>query len=165
MSFLRKIKIMTPEKKKEVLRLIKYVCIAASAGAIQFISTLVLTLIWPKEKFSAGPALFYLIGLVLSVIWNLTINRKYTFKSTANMSRAIWLTVAFYVVFAPASTLLQAWLVNGDVLNLFTIPHLNIPELVAVIICMFVNLGLEYPFQRFIVFKDSIDSRETPTKE
>jgi len=149
---------MEPQKKKETIRVIKYILIAASAGIIQFVSTLVLTLIWPKEKFSMGPALFYLIGLILSVIWNLTINRKYTFKSAANIKKAIWLTVAFYIVFAPASTLLQAWLVNGDVLNLFTIPHLGWHELIGVVICMVLNLGLEYPFQRYIVFRDSIDT-------
>lgn len=149
---------MTLEKKTELRRMIKYILIAASAGIIQFVSTLVLTLIWPKEKFSMGPALFYLIGLILSVIWNLTINRKYTFKSAANISKAVWLTIGFYVIFAPASTLLQAWLVNGDVLNLFTITHLGWHELIGVVICMLLNLGLEYPFQRYIVFRDSIDT-------
>lgn len=149
---------MTLEKKTELRRMIKYILIAASAGIIQFVSTLVLTLIWPKEKFSMGPALFYLIGLILSVIWNLTINRKYTFKSAANISKAVWLTIGFYVIFAPASTLLQAWLVNGDVLNLFTIAHLGWHELIGVVICMLLNLGLEYPFQRYIVFRDSIDT-------
>lgn len=156
---------MTPEKKKEVFRMLKYILVAASAGIIQFVSTLILTLIWPKEKVSFGPALFYLIGLILSVIWNLTINRKFTFKSAANMTKAIWLTVAFYVVFAPASTLLQSWLTNGDVLNLFKIPCLNLHEIIGVVICMLLNLGLEYPYQRFIVFRDSIDTSEKKKKE
>lgn len=149
---------MEQAKKKELVRMFKYILIAASAGIIQFVSTLILTLIWPKEKFSMGPALFYLIGLILSVIWNLTINRKYTFKSAANMTKAVWLTIGFYIIFAPASTFLQAWLVNGDVLNLFIIPHLGWNELIGVVICMILNLALEYPFQRYIVFKDSIDT-------
>lgn len=156
---------MEPAKKTELIRTFKYICIAASAGVIQFVSTLVLTLIWPKEEFSMGPALFYLIGLILSVIWNLTINRKYTFKSAANMKNAIWLTVAFYLIFAPASTLLQSWLSNGDVLNLFTIDCLDWHELVGTVICMILNLGLEYPFQRFIVFRKSIDTAEIKNKD
>ena len=74
------------------------------------------------------------------------------------MTNAIWLTVGFYVIFAPASTLLQAWLVNGDVLNLFMIDHLDWHELIGTAICMILNLGLEYPFQRFIVFGKTIDT-------
>ena len=79
---------MEKAKKKELIRTIKYVLIAASAGIIQFGSTAILALIWPVEKFANGPVLFYLIGLTLSVIWNLTINRKYTFKSANNMGIA-----------------------------------------------------------------------------
>ena len=149
---------MDQNKKKELLRTLKYICIAASAGVIQFASTSILMLIWPKEKFPIGPALFYLIGLVLSVIWNLTINKKYTFKSAENITKAIWLTIAFYVVFAPTSTLFQAWLTNGNVLDLFYINNLNWSEFIGVVICMIINLGLEYPFQRFIVFRKSIDT-------
>ena len=152
---------MEAQKKKEVIRTLKYVLIAASAGIIQFGSTAILNLIWPVEKFSNGPVLFYLIGLILSVIWNLTFNRKFTFKSAANLPIAMLKTIGFYVIFAPASCFLQAWLTNGVLIEGwdFTIStYLGLPTMVGTIICMLVNLALEFPFQRFVVFGKSIDS-------
>lgn len=154
---------MEKAKKKELIRTIKYVVVAASAGIIQFGSTAILALIWPVEKFANGPVLFYLIGLTLSVIWNLTINRKYTFKSANNMGIAILWTLAFYIIFAPSSLLLQGWLTNGVLIEDSTLileHYLGWHTLIGTIICMILNLGLEYPFQRFIVFRNSIDQTE-----
>lgn len=154
---------MDKAKKKEMLRTLKYVLVAASAGLIQFGSTAILSLIWPVEKFTNGPVLFYLIGLVLSVIWNLTINRKYTFKSANNMGIAILWTVGFYIIFTPASLLLQGWLTNGVMIEGSTLVlahYLGWHTLIGTIINMVLNLGLEYPFQRFIVFRNSIDQTE-----
>ncbi len=154
---------MEAQKKKEVIRTLKYVLIAASAGIIQFGSTAILNLIWPVEKFSNGPVLFYLIGLILSVVWNLTINRKYTFKSASNMGIAILWTIGFYIIFAPASLLLQGWLTNGVLIensSLVLNTYLGWHALIGTAICMVLNLGLEYPFQRFIVFRNSIDQTD-----
>lgn len=151
-------------KNPEVIRTLKYLLFTFSAGAIQFCSTWILSSIWPKEKFANGPVLFYAIGLILSVIWNLTFNRKFTFKSAKNLPVAMLQTIAFYIVFTPASCLLQGWLTNGVLIEGwdFTITsHLNWPVLVGTIICMLVNLGLEFPYQRFVVFGKSIDSAVT----
>ena len=77
-------------------------------------------------------------------------------------------TIGFYVVFAPASCFLQAWLTNGVLIegsNLTIDTYLNWPVLVGTIICMLVNLALEFPFQRFVVFGKSIDSAESSTKK
>lgn len=154
---------MEANKKKELFRTLKYLAFTVSAGAIQFCSTWILSAIWPVEKFANGPVLFYLIGLVLSVIWNLTFNRKFTFKSAANLPVAMLKTIGFYIVFTPASCFLQAWLTNGVLIEgwTFTIKtFLGLPVLVGTIICMLVNLALEFPFQRFVVFGKSIDSAD-----
>lgn len=154
---------MEQVKKTELIRTLKYLAFTISAGAIQFISIWILSAIWPVEKFSNGPVLFYLIGLTLSVVWNLTINRKFTFKSAANLPVAMLKTIAFYIVFAPASCLLQGWLTNGVLVEGSSLKIgtcLNWPVLVGTIICMLVNLALEFPYQRFIVFGKSIDSAE-----
>lgn len=154
---------MEANKKKELIRTLKYLAFTFSAGAIQFCSTWILSAIWPKEKFANGPVLFYLIGLILSVIWNLTFNRKFTFKSAANLPIAMLKTIGFYVVFAPASCFLQAALTNGVLIDGwdFTISsYLGWPVMVGTIICMLVNLALEFPFQRFVVFGKSIDSAD-----
>lgn len=159
---------MESTKNKELVRTLKYLAFTFSAGAIQFCSTWILSAIWPKEKFSNGPVLFYLIGLVLSVIWNLTFNRKFTFKSAANLPIAMLKTIGFYLVFAPASCFLQAWLTNGVLIegsSLTINTYLNWPVLVGTIICMLVNLALEFPFQRFVVFGKSIDSAANNTKK
>jgi len=152
---------MDATKKKELFRTLKYVCIAASAGAIQLLSTTILTLIWPD--YGNGPVLFYFIGLVLSVIWNLTINRKYTFKSAENMTKAVILTIIFYAIFTPSTMLLQGWLTNGVLIEGSSLQlnnYLGWHTLIGTIICMVLNLGLEYPFQRFVVFRNSIDQTE-----
>lgn len=154
---------MESNKKKELIRTLKYLTFTFSAGVIQFCTTWILSSIWPKEKFSNGPVLFYLIGLTLSVIWNLTFNRKFTFKSAKNLSIAMLETIAFYIVFTPASCFLQAFLTNGVLIensSLTINTYLNWPVMVGTIICMLVNLALEFPFQRFVVFGKSIDQTE-----
>ena len=154
-------------RKKEFFRFVKYSLIAASAGLIQLGSTTILSLIWPVDKFANGPVLFYFIGLVLSVVWNLTINRKYTFKSASNMGKAVLLTIIFYLIFTPTSMLLQGWLTNGILIegfdaltiqSMFKTEPLGLHTVVGTIICIVINFALEFPFQRFIVFGKSIDS-------
>jgi len=155
---------MDKAKKKEILRAVKYTLIAMSAGIIQVIFNYGLLLAFPDWK--VGPALFYLIGLIMSVIWNLTINKKYNFKAAGDLGKAIWLTVLFYGVFAPASTLLTAYLTNGELFGLWTLPNfLNINEYLATFICMVLNLGLEYPWQRLVIFKNNIDTNNQAQKE
>jgi len=149
---------MTKKGKEELIRTIKFVLFSISAGVIQLGATTILSLIWPQEKFSLGPVLFYVIGLILSVIWNLTFNRKFTFKSVANLKIAILKTIGFYVVFAPASSFLQAWLTNGDIFGLMTINHLGWHTILGTVICMIINLALEFPFQRFVVFGKTLDT-------
>ena len=151
------------DKKKELLRTLKYVCIAASAGLIQIGSTAILSFAWSVEKFSNGPVLFYLIGLILSVIWNLTINRKYTFKSANNVGIAILWTIGFYIIFTPLALLLQGYLTNGVLIedsSLILNTYLGLHTLIGTAVCMILNLAFEYPFQRFIVFRNSIDQTE-----
>lgn len=154
---------MEQAKKQELFRTLKFLCFSLSAGVIQLVTTLVLSLIWPVEKFAMGPVLFYAIGLVLSVIWNLTFNRKFTFKSAANLPIAMLKTIAFYIVFTPASCLLQGWLTNGVLIensSLVINQYLGLPTIVGTIICMVLNLALEFPYQRFVVFGKSIDTAE-----
>ena len=88
------------DKKKETLRAVKFVLFSISAGLIQAVS------IWLLETFTRFPSwLCYLIGLVLSVLWNFTLNRKFTFKSAANVPVAMLKVAAYYAVYAPLSTL------------------------------------------------------------
>jgi len=90
---------------KETWRFLKFVLFSASAGLIEIGSFALLNelLDWPY-----WPS--YLIALTLSVIWNFTLNRKFTFRSAANVPRAMMLVLAYYAVFTPATTILGNWL-------------------------------------------------------
>lgn len=97
--------------KKEVLRTIKYTIFAASAGAVQMIYFELLQL---ANKYD--PATWwksYLISIVMSVVWNFTFNRKFTFKSANNVPVAMAKVIAYYIVFIPFSVCLgQQYLVE-----------------------------------------------------
>lgn len=72
---------MQTEKKKETARVIKFVLFSASAGIIETLAMILC------EEILKIPAhwLCYAIALVLSVLWNFTFNRKFTFQSAANV--------------------------------------------------------------------------------
>lgn len=131
-------------KSKEWVRILKFVVFSASAGVIQMGTFALLNEFtgwryWPC----------YLISLLLSILWNFTFNRRFTFKSNANISRAMLLVLAFYAVFTPATTILGNWLAE-DI-------HWN--EYVVTIINMLLNLSLEYLYQRYVVYRNKIDNR------
>ena len=127
---------------KEFFRFLKFALISASAGLIELGSfTLFNELIhWPYW-------LSYMIALVLSVLWNFTLNRKYTFKSAADVPTAMLKVALFYAVFVPAST----WLEH-------VMTGLGINEYIVTIGNMLLNFVLEFLYQRFYVFRDSIDT-------
>ena len=135
---------------KEIKRTIKYVLIAASAGMIQFGSFTLL-----NEVFRLDYWLSYLIALVLSVLWNFTFNRRYTFKSASNVPKAMTLVFAYYCVFTPLSTMLEHYLTT----------KLGWNEYVVTLINMLLNLATEFPYQRFFVFRKTIDTNDLAAKE
>lgn len=133
-------------KKKELLRTIKYLLVAASAGLIEFGSYTVLHVFtnlpyWPC----------YLTGLVLSVLWNFTLNRRYTFRSNNNIPVAMLKVACYYAVFTPLTTIGGNYLAETRHWNGFLVTILN----------MLLNCLTEYLYQRFFVFGKSIDTRET----
>lgn len=128
-------------KKAQILQVIKYGLIAASAGLIQAVS---FTLFEEVLHWKYWPS--YLLALTLSVLWNFTFNRKYTFKSTGNISRAMGLVLLYYLVFTPLST----WW--GDRL---TAAGWN--DYLVLAFTMVINLVTEFLFQKFVVFNDTKD--------
>lgn len=140
---------MTKEKKNEILRVVKFVCFSMSAGVIQLVA---FTLLNELMKWPYWPC--YLIALVLSVLWNFTLNRKFTFKSANNVPVAMLKVALFYCVFTPVTTVLGNYLAE----NL----HWN--EYLVTIINMALNLTTEYLYDRFFVFRKSIDTNSTAAK-
>ena len=129
---------------KEVLRFIKFLLFSISAGLIEFG---VFTLLNEFTTFRYWPS--YLIGLILSIIWNLTLNRKYTFKSDENYSIALSKVFAYYAVFVPVTTF------GGD----YFVEHLGFNAYFVTIFNMILNFVTEFLYQRYFVFAKSIDIR------
>ena len=132
------------DRKKELLRSIKFVLFSISAGVIQVVSFTVL-----EELLHLEHWLSYLVSLVLSVLWNFTLNRKYTFCSANNIPVAMIKVALFYLVFTPLSTWWTAVL-TGDVLAW--------NEYLVLALTMLVNFVTEYLYDRFVVFGKSIDT-------
>lgn len=131
------------ESRKELLRTLKFTLFSISAGIIQLGSDALFL-----EVFHFAPWLSYLLALVLSVVWNLTLNRKFTFQSAANLPVAILLTMAFYAVFTPLSTWWTKVLTEDAAWNAYLVLGIT----------MLSNFVLEYLYQRFVVFRKSIDT-------
>ena len=137
-------------KKNELIRTVKYALVAASAGIIQMGTFAIFESVL-KTTYWTG----YLISLILSVIWNFTLNRRYTFKSAANIPAAMLKVLAYYAVFTPLSTLLGNYLAETVGWNGYVVE----------IICMLLNVITEFLFQRFVVFRNSIDSNDLAKKK
>lgn len=129
-------------KKEELIRGFKFLLFSISAGLIE-IGTFTLL----NELFHCTYWVSYLIGLTLSVVWNFTLNRKFTFMSAANVPIAMLKVLAYYVVFTPLSTLLEKYL-TGIGWNEYLVTAIN----------MVINFMTEFIYQRFFVFGKSIDT-------
>ena len=128
---------------KNLLQAIKFTLFSLSAGIIQAVSFAIFRVIFGEEAYWLN----HLLSLALSVIWNFTFNRKYTFKPTGHVARDMALVVAYYAVFTPVTmwggqALVRLgvfdWLVEGGV--------------------MVLNLITEYLFQKFVVYKETTDT-------
>ena len=124
---------------------LKFALFSASAGIIQFLSY---TLFFELAHFPEW--LSYLIALILSVLWNFTLNRKFTFKSANNVPVAMLKVAAYYAVFTPLSTLLEKFLTERLGWNGYLVTAIN----------MALNFATEFLYQRFFVFGKSIGSAE-----
>lgn len=129
--------------KKELMRTIKFTLFSVSAGVIQAGSFALF-----DSVIKMGWQSSYLISLALSVIWNFTLNRKYTFKSANNVPVAMLKVAVFYAIFTPAST----WLGN------YLTGTLGWHDYIVTGINMILNLILEYLYDKYYVFKGSIDT-------
>lgn len=130
--------------RKELIRTLKFVLFSASAGIIQVLSFTVM-----EEGLHLAHWISYLVSLVLSVLWNFTLNRKFTFYSASNIPIAMMKVAVFYVIFTPLSTWWTAVLTGeGVAWN----------EYLVLAGTMAINFVTEYLYDRFVVFGKSIDT-------
>ncbi len=128
--------------REELIRAVKFTLFSISAGVIQAVSFALM-----NELLQWNYWVCYLTALILSVVWNFTFNRKFTFRSANNVPIAMAKALAFYAVFTPLST----W--GGDALV-----AIGWNEYVVLIGTMILNFVLEFLYDRFVVFGASIDT-------
>ena len=134
---------MNKNKAREAWRFAKFLFFSVSAGAIELGSFALLN---EFTGWSYWPC--YLIALTLSVLWNFTLNRKFTFQSAANVPAAMLKVFCYYLVFTPLSTLLGNYLSETLLWNEYLVTAIN----------MVLNFATEYLYQRFFVYGKSVDS-------
>ena len=130
-------------KKESVFQMLKFTLFSVSAGIIQVVT---FTIFNELLRWKYWPA--YLVSLILSIVWNFTFNRRYTFKSIANIPIAMAKLLGFYAVFTPLST----WL--GHLAE-----TAGINDYIILIITMLANFVLEFLFSKFIIYKNQENTR------
>ena len=135
---------------KEVVRVVKFTLFSISAGLIEMGTFALLNELWHQPYWVS-----YLVALVLSVLWNFTLNRKFTFHSAANVPVAMLKVAAYYAVFTPLSTWLEHRLAAGLGWNEYLVTAIN----------MVLNFTTEFLYQRFFVFGKTIDTKTAEKKE
>ena len=128
--------------KRNMWQMLKFTLFSISAGIIQVVS---FTLLNELCEFSYWPA--YLISLIASIIWNFTFNRRYTFRSDANIPVAMAKLFGFYIVFTPVSTYLGAIAESS-----------GINEYIVLGATMLSNFILEFLFCKMIIYKNKEDT-------
>ncbi len=148
-------------KKQNSWMVIKFILFSASAGIIQFGSFTLLNEFAHLDKYTTLDELLgndyglsYFIALVLSVLWNFTLNRKFTFKSVANVPVAMLKIFGYYLVFTPLSLWWGVKLTN-----------LGWNYYLVLGITMLANLSTEFIYDRFVVYRNNIYTSETAMRE
>lgn len=130
-------------KNKSLMQMIKFTLFSVSAGIIQIVTFTVFNEVFHWIYWPA-----YLTSLILSIIWNFTFNRRYTFKSAANIPVAMAKLFGFYAVFTPLST----WL--GHLAE-----KIGINDYIILILTMLSNFVLEFLFCKLVVYKNQENTR------
>ena len=141
---------MKKQHQKELWRWVKFILFSVSAGLIQIGSFTFLNEVVHLRYWGS-----YLIALVMSVVWNFTLNRRFTFKSANNVPIAMLKVFGYYCVFTPLSTILGDWLAEDLLWNEYLVTFLN----------MVANFVTEFLFQRFVVFRTTIDTNKLANRQ
>jgi len=128
---------------KEFWRFVKFALFSASAGIIEIG---VFALLNELTQWSYWPS--YLLALLMSILWNFTLNRKFTFRSVANVPVAMLKVLVYYAVFVPVTTLLGDYLADTLHWNEYLVTGIN----------MGLNFITEFLFQRYVVYGKTIDT-------
>lgn len=154
-------------KRQEKLQFVKYALCAASAGIIQFLTFTILQAVIPDngqtmhfivENMSVVTFSATTVALCLSILWNFTLNRKFTFKDAGNVPKAMVLAFIFYIPFYP----FQTWYVHTIKELLGASINIDAAGIIAEGTVMIMNFILEFLWQKFVVFRKK---KPTQTQE
>ncbi len=137
-------------KKQTAIQALKFTLFSCSAGMIQVAA---FTLLNELMNWPYWPS--YLIGLTLSVVYNFTINRKFTFKSVANVPIAMMKIVVYYAIFTPIST----------VIGNYCKETLGVNEYLVLGVTMVCNLVTEFLVYRIFVYRNTMYTSQDGVKE
>ena len=133
-----KVEVFAMSNKNSYMQMLKFTLFSISAGVIQVVSFALFNDVFKWIYWSA-----YLTSLILSIVWNFTFNRRYTFKSAANVPIAMLKLFGFYAVFTPVST----W--AGHLAE-----KVGINDYIILIATMLSNFVLEFLFSKFIIYRN-----------
>lgn len=129
-------------KKESWLQVIKFTLFSISAGLIQIGSFSLFNEVLKLEYWTS-----YLTSLLLSIIWNFTFNRKFTFKSAANVPLAMLKVLGYYAIFTPLTT----W--GGNALE-----AIGWNEYLVLGLSMLLNFITEFLFTKYVVYRHQINT-------
>ncbi len=135
--------------KETIIQIAKFVAFSMGAGIIQIVSYTIIHELTDCAHWKA-----YLPSLILSVLYNFTVNRKFTFKSATNVPVAMFKVALFYCVFTPVSLYL------GHLAELQGINNYIIEA-----VTMACNLVTEYLYCRFVVYRNSMNTNDIANKD
>lgn len=146
-------------KKQQFLQFLIFTGFMISAGVIQFVTTgLLSTWTGLMSEDSGYYWIAYLVGLVLSVIWSFTFNRKFTFKAANNVPLAMCLVLLYYCAFTPLSTFGANAIVNAwkDAAGAGWDKNY---EMVITASMMLINFGTEFIWDKLVVFNQKVTDK------
>lgn len=144
---------------------VKYFLCMCSAGLIEMITYYIFLAVLPIDPKAT---IYFLdpvplsklvfvsecLSLGLSIIWNFTFNRKFTFKSAKNVPVAMALAFLFYVPFFPFA----AWYVPKLTRALASLGGFG--GFLAKGTKMILNGVLEFCWQKFVIYRKSANTAE-----
>ena len=133
------ISFFTTASENPKVQAVKFTVFSMSAGIVQAVSFFLFNNVLGWENYWTS----HIPSIVLSVLWNFTFNRKYTFKPTNHVARDMALVALYYAVFTPVSIWLGNWL-----------EVLGIPDLLVTVIVMLLNFVTEFLFQKYVVYRE-----------
>ncbi len=148
------------KKNSSVIQAVKFALFSASAGIIQIVSFTILNELFPDVEgtnaitnwlFNSEYGAKYLVALILSVLWNFTFNRKFTFKSANNIPIAMLKVFGFYCVFTPVSVILGEMATQR-------IPW-DFGEYIVLGVTMATNMVTEFLYCKYVVYNDKLENK------